>query len=145
MIDSKQKLDAFVKYTLTHLEFQIVGVDIESHMPSEKSYEGFVCLLQISLKLKTSKLFSTYLIDSVKIDTDIIRESLGPSIFENEKVIKVMHSSLSNDIGWLQRDFGIQALNVFDIQLEKKGTIDYKSSSIFLNKNESSLSDFFKQ
>ena len=42
-------------------------------------------------------------------------------------------------------NLGTEILNIFDIQLEKKGTIDYKSSSIFLNKNESSLSDFFKQ
>ena len=42
-------------------------------------------------------------------------------------------------------NLGTKISNIFDIQLEKKGTIDYKSSSIFLNKNESSLSDFFKQ
>jgi len=42
-------------------------------------------------------------------------------------------------------NLGTEISNIFDIQLEKKGTIDYKSSSIFLNKNESSLSDFFKQ
>ena len=42
-------------------------------------------------------------------------------------------------------NLGTEISNIFDIQLEKKGTIDHKSSSIFLNKNESSLSDFFKQ
>ena len=42
-------------------------------------------------------------------------------------------------------NLGTEISNIFDIQLEKKETIDYKSSSIFLNKNESSLSDFFKQ
>ena len=42
-------------------------------------------------------------------------------------------------------NLGTEISNIFDVQLEKKGTIDYKSSSIFLNKNESSLSDFFKQ
>ena len=40
---------------------------------------------------------------------------------------------------------GTNIEDVFDIRLERKGTIDYKSSSIFLNKNESSLSDFFQQ
>ena len=33
--------------------------------------------------------------------------------------------------------------DVFDIQLERKGIIEYKSSSIFLNKNKSNLSNFF--
>ena len=42
-------------------------------------------------------------------------------------------------------NLGTEISNIFDIQLEKKGTIDHKSSSIFLNKNDSSLSDFFKQ
>ena len=35
--------------------------------------------------------------------------------------------------------------DVFDIRLERKGAIEYKSSSIFLNKNESDLLNFFKQ
>ena len=50
-------------------------------------------------------------------------------------------------VGWQYffNNLGTEISNIFDIQLEKKGTIDYKSSSIFLNKNESSLSDFFKQ
>ena len=33
--------------------------------------------------------------------------------------------------------------DTFGIQLERKGVIDYKSSSIFLNKNKSNLSEFF--
>ena len=35
--------------------------------------------------------------------------------------------------------------DAFDIRLERKGAIEYKSSSIFLNKNESDLLNFFKQ
>ena len=36
-----------------------------------------------------------------------------------------------------------EILNVFGIKLERKETIDYKSSSIFLNRNESDLMNFF--
>jgi ribonuclease D len=36
-------------------------------------------------------------------------------VFENHEIVKIMHSSLSNDIGWLQRDFNIQVINVFDV------------------------------
>lgn len=75
MVDSKEKLKEFVK-ALDDLEFRIAGVDIESHMPSEKSYEGFVCLLQISVKLKTHETFSTFLIDCVKLDSDTVKEHL---------------------------------------------------------------------
>ena len=32
--------------------------------------------------------------------------------------------------------------NEFNIELERKGSIDYKSSSIFLGKNESNLMKF---
>lgn len=39
----------------------------------------------------------------------------------------------------LERDI----LDIFNIDLERKGAIDYKSSSIFLNRNKSTLSNFF--
>ena len=36
-----------------------------------------------------------------------------------------------------------EILDIFDIDLERKGAIDYKSSSIFLNRNKSTMSNFF--
>ena len=36
-----------------------------------------------------------------------------------------------------------EILDIFGVNLERKGAIDYKSSSIFLNKNKSNLSEFF--
>lgn len=45
IVDSREKLTNFVEKLEQNLEFQVAGVDIESHMPSHKSYEGFVCLL----------------------------------------------------------------------------------------------------
>jgi ribonuclease D len=40
-------------------------------------------------------------------------------LFENPNIIKVFHGSMSGyngDIGWLQRDFEVKCVNVFDTQ-----------------------------
>ena len=36
-----------------------------------------------------------------------------------------------------------EILDIFGIKMERKGAVDYKSSSIFLNRNESDLMNFF--
>ena len=58
---------------------------------------------------------TTYVIDCLAL-RDSIAEILGPTVLEHPEIMKVMHGSTSSDIGWLQRDFGIQITNVFDIQ-----------------------------
>jgi len=54
---------------------------------------------------------------------------MGP-IFENRSILKVLHGCLNSDIGWLQRDYGITARNVFDTQEAYK--VLYKGQSISL-------------
>ena len=56
--------------------------------------------------------FQTYLIDG--------RLGNQLTILEDPKVIKVMHSCLSGDLGWLQRDYGVQLVNVLDVQYYHK-------------------------
>ena len=53
-----------------------------------------------------------FLIDAIKL-RHLIINYLG-DIFENDRIIKVFHGCLHSDIGWLQRDFGIVSVNVFD-------------------------------
>jgi len=41
-----------------------------------------------------------------------IGDALGP-VFDNPKKVKVLHGA-DNDIQWLQRDFGLYIVNMFD-------------------------------
>mgnify|MGYP001265130079 FL=1 len=74
------------------------------------------------------------------------------SFLENnhEEYVKLWHECQeliqSNDLWNGSRFFDNlerEILDVFGIKLERKETIDYKSSSIFLNRNESDLMNFF--
>ena len=71
--------------------------------------------MQITIVSKESNILKTYVVDLIELK-DQIYDTLGKNVFENPEILKVMHSSASNDIGWLQRDFGVMIANVFDIQ-----------------------------
>eukprot|EP01023_Acetabularia_acetabulum_P051403 TRINITY_DN5677_c0_g1_i8.p1 TRINITY_DN5677_c0_g1~~TRINITY_DN5677_c0_g1_i8.p1 ORF type:complete len:521 (-),score=65.52 TRINITY_DN5677_c0_g1_i8:62-1624(-) len=79
-----------------------IGVDVEHH--HLHSYYGFTCLIQIS----------TGDIDYV-VDTISLHDEMGvlSDIFSNEDILKVVHGG-DNDVVWLQKDFGLYLVNVFD-------------------------------
>ena len=58
-------------------------------------------------------MYTTYLIDTLDFAKEDIRSMIGTHIFENERIVKVLHGC-SNDIWWLARDFGIRTNMVFD-------------------------------
>ena len=112
IVDDQKKLD------LAYNDIQqsdIISVDLENYNQGIKSYEGFLCLMQITIVSKESNILKTYVVDLIELK-DQIYDTLGKNVFENPEILKVMHSSASNDIGWLQRDFGVMIANVFDIQ-----------------------------
>ncbi|KAL0476579.1 exosome complex RNAse RPR6 [Acrasis kona] len=78
------------------------AIDLESH--SYRSFQGFVCLMQIST------LEQDYLVDTLQLrqHLNILNES-----FTDPSIIKIMHGA-DCDIIWLQRDFGIYVVNMFD-------------------------------
>ena len=81
---------------------QAFAVDLEHH--SYRSFEGFVCLMQISTRTHD------FIIDTLEC------RSLMPklnTVFSNPSILKVFHGSES-DIIWLQRDFGIYVVGMFD-------------------------------
>ncbi|KDQ25524.1 hypothetical protein PLEOSDRAFT_51863 [Pleurotus ostreatus PC15] len=81
-----------------------IAIDLEHH--SHRSYRGFVCLMQISTRDKD------WVIDTLVPE---VREELGilNEVFTDPKVVKVLHGSES-DIIWLQRDFSLYIVNLFD-------------------------------
>nr|GMC77103.1 protein RRP6-like 3 isoform X2 [Ipomoea batatas] len=82
------------------------AVDTEQH--SLRSFLGFTCLIQISTKRED------YLVDTIALHD--MMGILRP-IFANPEICKVFHGA-DNDVLWLQRDFHIYVVNLFDTAKE---------------------------
>eukprot|EP00053_Salpingoeca_punica_P027714 m.25596 g.25596 ORF g.25596 m.25596 type:complete len:815 (-) comp9786_c0_seq1:247-2691(-) len=78
------------------------AIDLEAH--NYRSYQGFVCLMQISTRT-----------EDFLIDTLALRHHMHilNSSFSNPDILKVLHGA-DSDIIWLQRDFGLYIVNMFD-------------------------------
>jgi len=104
-----------------------IALDLEAH--SHRSYAGFVCLMQLSLRRPGDDASSTspspspsrrppdvstgydFLIDALAL-RHAIPHHLGPVLCDPD-VVKVMHGA-DSDVPWLQRDFGCYVVNLFD-------------------------------
>jgi exosome complex exonuclease RRP6 len=80
-----------------------IAIDLEHH--SYRSYQGFTCLMQISTRERD------FVVDTLKVRGHL-RDALV-EIFANPGVCKVMHGA-DYDIEWLQKDFGLYIVNLFD-------------------------------
>lgn len=81
---------------------KVFAVDTEHH--SLRSFLGFIALIQISTKNRDYLVDTTALHDVMKI--------LRP-VFSNSQICKVFHGA-DSDVLWLQRDFHIYVVNLFD-------------------------------
>ncbi|CAF1590533.1 unnamed protein product [Adineta ricciae] len=92
-----------LKIMMDHIEQQTeLAIDLEHH--SYRSYQGFTCLLQISSRT-----------EDFLVDTLALRDELHilNNVFTNPNVLKVFHGA-DSDIEWLQKDFGVYVVNMFD-------------------------------
>lgn len=98
-VDTEEQLEELSKKLDQVTEF---AVDLEHH--NYRSYLGFTCLMQISTREED------FLIDTLKLrhHMHIINSS-----FTNPAIVKVLHGA-DMDILWLQRDFGVYIVNLFD-------------------------------
>eukprot|EP01124_Arcella_intermedia_P013452 TRINITY_DN19869_c0_g1_i1.p1 TRINITY_DN19869_c0_g1~~TRINITY_DN19869_c0_g1_i1.p1 ORF type:complete len:1062 (-),score=291.70 TRINITY_DN19869_c0_g1_i1:67-3186(-) len=78
------------------------AVDLEHH--SYRSYQGFTCLMQISTRDKD------YLIDTLLLRAHL--QQLN-EVFCDPSIVKVFHGA-DRDIEWLQADFSVYVVNMFD-------------------------------
>ncbi|XP_062855222.1 exosome component 10 [Trichomycterus rosablanca] len=78
------------------------AVDLEHH--SYRSFLGITCLMQISTREED------FIIDTLDLRSEmyILNES-----FTNPSIVKVFHGA-DSDIEWLQKDFGLYVVNMFD-------------------------------
>ncbi|KAF8959127.1 hypothetical protein BDZ97DRAFT_1906257 [Flammula alnicola] len=79
-----------------------IAVDLEHH--SYRSYSGFLCLMQISDRDED------WVVDLLAIRDEI--EALN-EVFTDSGIVKVFHGAES-DIVWLQQDFNVYIVNLFD-------------------------------
>lgn len=98
-IDTKEKLEKMIGNLNSAEE---IAVDLEHH--NFRSYQGFTCLLQISTREHD------YVIDPFPIWNDL---HLLLGTFTNPNIVKVLHGA-DSDMLWLQRDFGLYIVNMFD-------------------------------
>eukprot|EP00850_Spirogloea_muscicola_P010843 SM000065S20192 [mRNA] locus=s65:263503:269381:- [translate_table: standard] len=80
-----------------------IAVDLENH--HYRSFQGFTCVMQLSTRTED------FVVDVLALRSHI-GQALGP-IFADPAVLKVLHGA-DRDVMWLQRDFGIYILNLFD-------------------------------
>ena len=79
-----------------------IAVDLEYH--SYRTFGGFVCLMQISTREED------FVVDTLALRDEM--EELN-EVFTDPNVVKVFHGAES-DIVWLQQDFNLYIVNLFD-------------------------------
>jgi ribonuclease D len=114
-IDTKEKLDEFIN--LISSSYNEIAVDLEHH--SKESYLGLTCLIQISTR------DSDYILDAIKLRSVLNNLNV---IFTNPNILKVFHGA-DYDILWLQRDFGVYVVNMFDTGRASR-ILSYESYSL---------------
>ncbi|KAF5374147.1 hypothetical protein D9615_008827 [Tricholomella constricta] len=79
-----------------------IAVDLEHH--SYRSYSGFLCLMQISTRDED------WIVDTLALRNELIELN---EVFTDPKIVKVFHGA-DSDVVWLQQDFNIYIVNLFD-------------------------------
>ena len=95
-----------------NLHTPVVAIDLEAH--SYRSFQGMTCLIQMTFNdddSASNNNINNYLIDPFPL-WNLLNDALGPTL-ANPNIIKVLHGS-DSDIQWLQRDFGLYVVNLFD-------------------------------
>ncbi|KAJ2824111.1 exosome nuclease subunit, partial [Coemansia erecta] len=98
-VDTPEQLHAMMAHLRDARE---IAIDLEHH--DYRSYQGFTCLVQISTRTHD------YVVDALAL-----RAELGVlnEVTADPSKIKVFHGA-DSDIVWLQRDFGVYVVGLFD-------------------------------
>nr|XP_013795480.1 PREDICTED: exosome component 10 isoform X3 [Apteryx mantelli mantelli] len=96
-------LDELVELNEKLMNCKEFALDLEHH--SYRSFLGLTCLMQISTRTED------FIIDTLELrsDMNILNET-----FTDPAIVKVLHGA-DSDVEWLQKDFGLYLVNMFDI------------------------------
>ncbi|CAD8085928.1 unnamed protein product [Paramecium primaurelia] len=92
-----------IQYEVDQNGYSEIAVDLEHN--HQISYLGITCLIQLSTRTQD------YIIDPFPLWKQL-GEMLSV-VFTNPRIVKVFHGA-DNDVQWLQRDFGLYIVNLFD-------------------------------
>lgn len=98
-VDSIDVLNQMMSHLKSTAE---MAVDLEHH--HFRSFQGFTCLIQISTRTQD------FVIDALKLRSHL---NCLNEVFTDPRILKVFHGA-DSDIVWLQRDFGVYVVNLFD-------------------------------
>ncbi|KAH6573254.1 hypothetical protein BASA50_009528 [Batrachochytrium salamandrivorans] len=98
-VDTPDLLEMMCSILNVSTEF---AVDLEHH--DYRSFQGFTCLIQISTRTED------FIVDSLALRSSL---HLLNSSFTNPNIVKAFHGA-EMDIQWLQRDFGVYVVGLFD-------------------------------
>ena len=85
-----------------------IAFDLEAH--SYRTFAGLTCLIQLSFVDNCGEI-QNFLIDPFPLWNQF-SATLGP-ILSNPRIVKIFHGA-DSDVQWLQRDFGLYVVNLFD-------------------------------
>ena len=98
-VDSEEQLDKMISEIMVAGE---VAIDLEHH--DIHSFRGFTCLIQLSTRGKD------YIVDPFPLFRSLYKLN---EFTTNPSVKKTLHGA-DMDVQWLQRDFGVYIVNMFD-------------------------------
>lgn len=101
-VADERTFDAMLRELATVRE---IAVDLEHH--NYRSFQGFTCIVQLSTRS------ADFVVDALACRSFMGR--LLP-LFTDATVVKVFHGA-DSDVGWLQRDFGLYIVNMYDTYL----------------------------
>ncbi|NWS71315.1 EXOSX protein, partial [Crotophaga sulcirostris] len=95
-------LDQLVELNEKLMNCKEFALDLEHH--SYRSFLGLTCLMQISTRTED------FIIDALELrsEMNILNET-----FTDPAIVKVLHGA-DSDVEWLQKDFGLYLVNMFD-------------------------------
>ncbi|NXP72759.1 EXOSX protein, partial [Ramphastos sulfuratus] len=95
-------LDELVELNEKLMNCKEFALDLEHH--SYRSFLGLTCLMQISTRTED------FIIDVLELrsDMNVLNET-----FTDPAIVKVLHGA-DSDVEWLQKDFGLYLVNMFD-------------------------------
>ncbi|XP_072101187.1 exosome complex component 10 isoform X1 [Mobula birostris] len=94
--------DELVEMNEKLLKCREIAVDLEHH--SYRSFLGLTCLMQLSTRDED------FIIDTLELRSEMY---ILNEVFTDPSIVKVFHGA-DSDIEWLQRDFGLYVVNMFD-------------------------------
>ncbi|KAJ2454334.1 exosome nuclease subunit [Coemansia sp. RSA 2336] len=98
-VETEEQLHAMMGHLL---EAQEVAIDLEHH--DYRSYQGFTCLVQLSTRTRD------FVVDALALRAEL---TVLNEVTADPSKVKVFHGAES-DIVWLQRDFGVYVVGLFD-------------------------------